>query len=426
MRPEKTSLTGFLKSFFAWLGILLPPIATIIQYFSGNTDSLIFIVSILSTILSLLILFYVTFSRDIPVRNIGFIGNKDSIKTEIMKRWKYPRGRKYTIPAIIVILLVGLCIGGYLICHKLCSTDKVIVLVSSIDGPKQNNYRVTENVLSRLHIATNQFKDMEVEFLDETISEKEGSVVAREKGMQQKASIVIWGWYGVSREMVKLSVYLEFLLELRHMHNRRMLDWTRAIKLLDSYKIQEDLSRVISFVTLSTVGMARYAADDYDGSVEYITKALEYSQGKELFLEKGTLYFYRANSFQTKGDYDLAISDYDHALELVPNMAEALNNRGLAYANKGNHKRCINDLNKAIQLKPDYSVAYYNRAISYDELCNIGKAIDDLNKSIIINPNYAEAYSNRALAFIENGNYKKALNDCQKAMLLSVSTNIIS
>src|SRR5262249_10248465 len=54
-------------------------------------------------------------------------------------------------------------------------------------------------------------------------------------------------------------------------------------------------------------------------------------------------YYNRGIAYFKKGQYDFAIADFDHAIELDPTSSFALNNRGTAYARKGQFERAIAD-----------------------------------------------------------------------------------
>ena len=64
------------------------------------------------------------------------------------------------------------------------------------------------------------------------------------------------------------------------------------------------------------------------------------------------------------GDYNGAIADYTHAIQLKPNAAGFYALRGLARQQLGQYLDAIDDYDKAIQLKPDYAEAYSNRGLA--------------------------------------------------------------
>ncbi len=63
----------------------------------------------------------------------------------------------------------------------------------------------------------------------------------------------------------------------------------------------------------------------------------------------------RCRAYIDKGDYDRAISDCEHALNLNPLGKGALSNRGVAYGKKGDFGRAIADLNQVLVNKPRFA-----------------------------------------------------------------------
>lgn len=61
-------------------------------------------------------------------------------------------------------------------------------------------------------------------------------------------------------------------------------------------------------------------------------------------------YFFRANAYFSKGEYDRAIADYDRAIEIDPKDANHVSERGLARFSRGDFKNAAVDLSKAIEL----------------------------------------------------------------------------
>ena len=72
-------------------------------------------------------------------------------------------------------------------------------------------------------------------------------------------------------------------------------------------------------------------------------------------------YYARCREFQTKGDFDRAISDYNIALTFEPHFVNAYYCRARTHISKGDLDAALNDLNRALELKPDLSVAYNDR-----------------------------------------------------------------
>ena len=64
-------------------------------------------------------------------------------------------------------------------------------------------------------------------------------------------------------------------------------------------------------------------------------------------------YLNRGNTKYDKGDWDGAIADYNHAIELKSDYAAAYDNRGNAKRKKGDWEGAIADYTQAIDIKPN-------------------------------------------------------------------------
>ena len=112
-----------------------------------------------------------------------------------------------------------------------------------------------------------------------------------------------------------------------------------------------------------------------------------------------TITFYnRANLYNRRGDYDLALRDMDEAIRLDPGFAEAYCNRGTIYIAEHQYDRALQDENRAIKLKPNLPDAYNNRGQAYLNKDQYRLAIADETHAIKLKPDFANAFFNRALA----------------------------
>ena len=117
----------------------------------------------------------------------------------------------------------------------------------------------------------------------------------------------------------------------------------------------------------------------------------------ETFLVRGDKYL------QSK-EYDKAIIEYTHAIELKPDFAEAYNNRAYAYYSKYDGTGDpLSDLNRAIEIKPNFPHAYNTRGCVYMQSGHPDKAILDFNSAIQLQPDYPRAYRNRANIYLKRG-----------------------
>jgi tetratricopeptide (TPR) repeat protein len=336
--------------------------------------------------------------------------------------WQYPRWRPWALASLVIIPLLTGSGVGYHFYQQAQPPTKVIFLMADFDGPEPQKYRVTETVLARLRAALEPYDDVEVKALGRAIPEAEGSAAARTEGEKRKATIVIWGWYGVTAEAVPLSVHFEVLRPPEYMPELGLeakgLVQAMAVAELESFDLQTQLSAEMAYLSLFTVGMARYAAEDWDAAIARFSDALNQTAERVPALDQSTVYFYRGLAYDYKGDYDRAIADHDQAIQLKPDLALAYSNRGLAYIHKGDYDRAIADYDQAIQLKPDLALAYNNRGGAYSQKGDLDRAIADYDQAIQLKPDFAEAYMGRGTTYVFKGDYDRAIADCDQAIQL--------
>ncbi len=93
----------------------------------------------------------------------------------------------------------------------------------------------------------------------------------------------------------------------------------------------------------------------------------------------------------SKGDFDVAIADLSHAIEIHPDYPYAYNYRGMAKRHKGDFDGAIADFSQAIALNPQFANAYYNRGLAKSKKGDFDGAIADYNQAITLNPQYVGA-----------------------------------
>jgi hypothetical protein len=143
----------------------------------------------------------------------------------------------------------------------------ILVLVAKFDGSDPQKYRVTETIVEKLEEATKQYTDVKIQPSDKSINQSDA---AKTEGKKRKASIVIWGWYGHTGEVIPLSVNFEVLRTLTDFpelgETAKGTPQQAAIAELvgAGLPLQTRLSNEMSYLSLFTVGMVRNAARNLD------------------------------------------------------------------------------------------------------------------------------------------------------------------
>lgn len=158
---------------------------------------------------------------------------------------------------------------------------------------------------------------------------------------------------------------------------------------------------------------AEYAGTD-DKIIDACTFAI-----KSKSLTSGNLalaYYYRANAWFRKKDYNKAVSDYTKAINLNPKDADVHYGRGDAWYAQKEYDKAIVDYTKAVSLDPKNDAAYYGLGISWSKKGDYDKAITDYSRAISVNSRNEQAYSGRGAACYRKGDYNKAIADYTQAL----------
>jgi tetratricopeptide (TPR) repeat protein len=418
-----------LRPFALVISIALYLTLLIIGFLSLWRDGAGFVPLLLLTVgsglLSLTCLYYAWFWKPEVQDNSPPIPEGSAAEEQVKRQQTKQRSRQQIRRlAIVGFFAVPLLTCAGFLGWRSLPPPKVLLLIANFDGVDPQKYQVTENILRNLRKATEPYADVKVQALDKSITEQQGSEVARAEGEQKKAAIVIWGDYGVTSTNVQISVHFEILNPPTYFpelgKTARGEAQIAEIAELNSFKFQTRLSNEMSYLTIFTLGMVQYAAKVWDGAITRFGDALAQIETKIIvsLLNRGIIHFYRGNCFYNKNNYESAIRDYTQALKFRPRDAGAYNNRGIAYDDQGNFIQAIADFNQAIELKPDDDFAYTNRGVTYASQGDYTQAIADLNQSLRLKPDQAEIYMVRGIVYEDQGNYTWAVADYTRALEL--------
>ena len=158
-------------------------------------------------------------------------------------------------------------------------------------------------------------------------------------------------------------------------------------------------------------GRFEYWAERYKDAVISFTKGIELKPTENKYL-------FRANSYMSLEEYDLALADFNSSIEIDPEFARAYYRRGILYKKMELLEKAAQDFKKAIELNPKYDDAMTELGFIYIQM---GKkdAMKYFNKAIKINPcasNYFSRVAARAEMLkrqnaIENFAFGKVVKD---------------
>lgn len=128
-----------------------------------------------------------------------------------------------------------------------------------------------------------------------------------------------------------------------------------------------------------------------------------------------TTYFNQGVSYETSGQYDLAVAEYTKAIEINPQYAKAYISRGaIYYSRKNQYDLAIGDYAKAIEINPQDPIAYTLRGHVYMSKRQYDLAVIDFSKSVELNPQDKRTYFNRGLVYYLERQYELAIADFRK------------
>ena len=117
-----------------------------------------------------------------------------------------------------------------------------------------------------------------------------------------------------------------------------------------------------------------------------------------------------------EGNYDLAIKDFQHALEIDPEHSIALQNLGSAYRQKKDWPRAESALERALALNADDPEANYNLGMVYAQQNDTERAEGYLQKAIALRPAYPEPLNNLGILYLRTHRTDEAVKSFEQSI----------
>ncbi len=320
--------------------------------------------------------------------------------------------RRMAIAGLILVPLLTLGgYGGWQYVQSL-PTDEIVILVAEFDGPREEDYRVTETILTNLQAATKDYDAVQVKALGETVTAQQGSDKARQLGEQRNAAIVIWGGYG-NAEVLPLSVNFEVLQPTEYLpvFDDTVSGAIQEVELseLETFQLQPRLSSEMSYLTLFVLGIAEYEAKDWMSAIASFDKALSQVDMASKSLDSAVAFFYKGNSHFFGKQLDGAITAYDAAFKIKPDYYEAIYNKATVLYEQGQYDAAIATYDAALKIKPDYYEAIHSKGNALTEQGRYDEAIAAYDAALKIQPDFHKALYNKGYVLYEQGQYDRAV-----------------
>jgi tetratricopeptide (TPR) repeat protein len=335
------------------------------------------------------------------------------------------------------------------------------ILVAKFDGADESNYRVTEIIITNMQFALSKYPSTEVVGVNRVITESEGSDYAIKLGEAYDASIVIWGWHGLTDKTVPIGVHFEVIPSSESSTADACPASSTQIRRekpseLSDLTLQTNLSNELSAVTIFTLSLERFKENDWSGSTQLLTDAIVYLDsstsltgktiGNGILVNEALIYFYRAEAYYLLGNYDAALSDLEEiGLPISDDLAFHYL-IGDIYLRQGEYQQSLEHFDRGIKKQPSgeiLALLYYLRGSAYDGLSmfdlarsnfiaaftlddqieyvytfqgNSPNDVADFSEMIDKNPSHFPAYYFRAIANYFKGNIKDSFPDLIKAI----------
>lgn len=143
----------------------------------------------------------------------------------------------------------------------------------------------------------------------------------------------------------------------------------------------------------ATVGYLAITRGEHTAAIELLTRAIE--GGGLPIPARVSAHINRGIAFRQQGNFQAAIDDYAHALELDRNNALAFANRGLALAKWERYDEAIADFDRAIALTPSDARLFFMRGNARFDKGAFEDSIRDYDEALRIRPRFREAALNR-------------------------------
>jgi tetratricopeptide (TPR) repeat protein len=331
------------------------------------------------------------------------------------------RYRHVATVVLAILIAVGVAYVAFSVYQKNAPTDKVIVLVAefspeaSPDVPKDR--AITQRILDQLDQLREDEPRMEVKSLGEVILDKG---TARKWGGEEKATIVIWGWYAKTATHIDLRSHFEIMPPReREAAQVQVTADRRPINDFNSFEVHTRLSQKMTALTAFTVGLIYYLDQDYEEAIRHFETAVDNApEGFNLEV----VHFYKGNAHSLRAEPDEAISEYERAVEINPAFAEAHNNLGVAYVEQGRLDDAIVEFEEAVGKAGlddlNLANAYYNLGLCYVKKGETDEAIKALQEAVNLRDNYAPAHYWLGCAYYAQDELDEAVEEYQQAIEL--------
>ena len=283
-----------------------------------------------------------------------------------------------------------------------------LIVIADFDDRSGGNYHGVDPAQAIYDKLAEQVRvdglPVRVERLHQVVNEAS----ARSAGQVANATLVLWGWYDARAIVPRLE-------RTATLAASRSMEVGKHLSLVDPGQVElgavTDLPGQAIYVALFALGLEQYSQQDFGRGLDYL--------GQALAVAPSQAYFFLGNiHVLSTAEYDAALADYTHALELNPADDRAYINRGNTHYALAQYDAALADYNRALELEPGVAEAYYDRAVAQNALQAYQAALSDFTRALELNAGYTQAYNGRGDTYYDVGQYSDALADYTRALEL--------
>lgn len=295
------------------------------------------------------------------------------------------------------------------------AAKSIIVLIADFDGPDPQAYGVAQIIFDQLKDATSKYPEVIIRRLNQSFDTSE---TAKAKGIENQAAVVLWGSYLVNQLRARVTIHFDVLHDTLDLPLRQKKEVLNVATIdLQGFTIQEQLSKEMTYLTLLTLGLVRFEANDIDESITRFSAALSQINVPNQIINPGHLYLYRGTAYLLKHELKLALADFNKSLTFNQD-SDAYGARGLVYLSDNQVQSAIRDFTTSIRLDSNHVKSYINRGLAYYTKGDLTEALADFDKALHLDSSKISAYTNRGAVYLFKGELGSAIADYSKAISL--------
>lgn len=329
--------------------------------------------------------------------------------------------RKTGVIAILLFLLLAPPLGFFAYWRVRVgqlSDEYVVAVARFTERGIQDEYHLTDEVIGAIDAILADYQDVTVLVTDSYPRTMED---ARRLASRKRADLLIWGWYGISADVVRLSLRFEQLTTSTADAPFALDRYQAVVDIceLESYEFQQLLGEEMGALVAFVRGVLHYNRGNYLAAYDLFEKALAVGEWPDVVCDRYSPSYLKGNCALHLGLDVEAVLDFDEALVALPDDAAALTSRGVAYARVAKMEASFRDLDRAIELDPTSAHAYANRGFAFIRAGDFAKAVADYDRALELSPLTLNYMRNRALSYLLFGKQEEAYMDLAQVLELT-------